>query len=335
MDQDSQLKLPARTVSPVRALGLRVGAAFGLMIAMIVLVYIDRRGYNDSADGSMSLLDCIYYTTVTITTTGYGDITPVSVSARLVNAVIVTPLRIVFLILLIGTTLEVLATQGRERIRAARWRSKMRNHVLIVGYGTKGRSAVETLKTHDISADQIIVIDSSPTAIADAQADGLAGIVGDATRREVLARAEASLAKQIIITADRDDSAVLATLTARQLNSKAYIVVAVREEQNAALVRQSGADSTVTSSEAVGRLLGLSTLSPALGEVLEDLLSSGDGMEVTERDVIDDEIGRSPKWVSDQVMGVKRAGKVYRFFDDEVRALAKGDTLIVVRDASA
>jgi len=247
----------------------------------------------------------------------------------------VTPKRKIFLVLLIGTTLEVLAAQGRERLRAARWRRKMRHHVVIVGYGTKGRSAVETLKTHDISPDRIIVIDPSPTAIADAQADGLAGIVGDATRRDVLARAEASLANQIIITADRDDSAVLATLTARQLNSKAYIVVAVREEQNASLVRQSGADSTVTSSEAVGRLLGLSTVSPALGEVLEDLLSSGEGMEVTERDVIDDEVGRSPKWVNDQVMGVKRGGKVYRFFDEEVSALAKGDKLIVVRDASA
>ena len=47
--------------------------------------------------------------------------------------------------LLIGTTLEVLASQGREMFRVARWRKKMGRHVVVVGYGTKGRSAVETL----------------------------------------------------------------------------------------------------------------------------------------------------------------------------------------------
>ena len=47
--------------------------------------------------------------------------------------------------LLIGTTLEVLASQGREMFRVSRWRNRMSQHVVVVGYGTKGRSAVETL----------------------------------------------------------------------------------------------------------------------------------------------------------------------------------------------
>ena len=93
----------------------------------------------------MDLVDAIYYTTVTLSTTGYGDIAPVAPHTRLINAFVVTPLRIAFLVLLIGTTLEVLATQGRERFRIARWRKSMDDHVVVVGYGTKGRSAVDTL----------------------------------------------------------------------------------------------------------------------------------------------------------------------------------------------
>lgn len=333
MATKSLLRLPARSVSPARAMVIRIAIALGLLATIVLLVYIDRRGYRDSADDKMSFLDCLYYATVTMTTTGYGDVVPVSTAARLVNAIVVTPIRILFLILLVGTTLEVLANQGRERFRESRWRKHMRNHVLIIGYGTKGRSAVQTLKVHGITSEKIIVIDPNPVAIAEAQSDGLAGIVGDATRREVLARAEASLARQVIITADRDDAAVLATLTVRQLNAKAYVVVAVREEQNVSLVRQSGADATVTSSEAVGRMLGLSTISPSLGQILEDLLTSGDGMEVAERDVIEDEVGRSPKWVNDQVVGVKRGETMYRFFDQEVSTLETGDKLIVVRSA--
>ena len=91
----------------------------------------------------------------------------------------------------------------------------------------------------------------------EAHADGLAVVTGDATRREVLRRAGVDEAQQVIITTDRDDSNVLATLTVRQLNPDAYIVAAVREQDNVPLVRQCGADSVITSSDAVGRLLGL------------------------------------------------------------------------------
>ena len=90
----------------------------------------------------------------------------------------------------------------------------------------------------------------------------------------------------MIITTDRDDSTVLATLNVRQLNPDTYIVAAVREADNVQLVRQSGADSVVTSSDAVGRLLGLSSLSPTLGAVMEDLLTYGEGLEVAERDLL-------------------------------------------------
>ncbi|WP_341350831.1 hypothetical protein [Nocardioides convexus] len=57
------------------------------------------------------------------------------------------------------------------------------------------------------------------------------------------------------------------------------------EQENAPLMRQSGADSVITSSDAVGRLLGLSTLSPTLGSVMEDLLTYGEGLEVAEREL--------------------------------------------------
>ena len=84
--------------------------------------------------------------------------------ARLVNAFLITPARIAFLVLLIGTTLEVLASQGREMFRVARWRRNMGEHVVIVGYGTKGRSAVETLINNGLDRESIVVVDPSPTA---------------------------------------------------------------------------------------------------------------------------------------------------------------------------
>ena len=274
-----RVRLPAVVRSPVWELSRRVLLAIAILGLTVALVYFDRVGYRDNAHPGreLTLTDAIYYTTVTLSTTGYGDIAPVEPHTRLINAFVLTPLRIAFLVLLIGTTLEVLANQGREMFRVSRWRKTMDDHVIVIGYGTKGRSAVDTLVSNGVDKDRIVVVDPSSTALGEAHADGLAVVTGDATRREVLRRAGVARAKQVIITTDRDDSTVLATLNVRQLNPDTYVVAAVRESDNVQLVRQSGADSVVTSSDAVGRLLGLSSLSPSLGSVMEDLMTYGAG----------------------------------------------------------
>ena len=330
-----RVRLPAVVRSPFWELGRRVLLAVAILGFTVALVYFDRPGYQDNAHpgGELTLVDAIYYTTVTLSTTGYGDIAPVAAHTRLINAFVLTPLRIGFLVLLIGTTLEVLANQGREMFRISRWRKTMDDHVIIIGYGTKGRSAVDTLVSNGVSKDRIVVVDPSSAALGEAHADGLAVVTGDATRREVLRRAGVAQAKQVIITTDRDDSTVLATLNVRQLNPDTYVVAAVRESDNVQLVRQSGADSVVTSSDAVGRLLGLSSLSPTLGSVMEDLMTYGEGLEVAERDLLVQEVGRQPQSLPDQVIAVVRDGVVYRYFDPAVTQLARGDRLVVVRPA--
>lgn len=328
-----EISLPERKRSPWWELGRRVLFAFAILAGTVLLVWFDRAGYRDNNDptGEVGFIDSIYYTTVTLSTTGYGDITPATDRARLINAIVITPARIAFLVLLIGTTLEVLATQGREMFRVARWRRNMQDHVVVIGYGTKGRAAIDTLTRNGVAKTSFVVVDPQPLAREEANADGLAVIAGDGTRREVLRRAGVSRASQVIITTDHDATTMMATLTVRQQNADANIVAAVREQDNVPLLRQSGADSVVTSSEAVGRLLGLSSLSPTLGSVMEDLMTYGAGLEVAERDLLVNEVGKAPQTLPDQVIAVVRDEKVYRYFDPVVTLLARGDRLIVVR----
>ena len=332
-----KVTLPVRARSPWWELTRRLLLAVAILAFTVMLVWVDRDGYRDANDPvhhyTVDLADSIYYATVTLSTTGYGDIAPVSTHARLINAFVITPLRIAFLVLLIGTTLEVLASQGREVFRVSRWRNKMTDHTIIVGYGTKGRSAAGTLLNNGVSRDRIVIVDAGSTAMQDAQIDGIAVVTGDATRRDVLRRAGVERATQVIITTDRDDTNVLAALTVRQLNPNAWIVAAVSEEENVPLMRQSGADSVITSSDAVGRLLGLSSLSPTLGTVMEDLLSYGEGLEVAERELLVPEVGKQPQSLPDQVIAVVRDEQVYRYFDPVVSQLARGDRLVVVRPA--
>ncbi|GAA1978149.1 potassium channel family protein [Nocardioides panacihumi] len=307
--------------------------ALFILIGVVLIVFLDRDSYRDANGDNLSLIDSVYYTTLTLTTTGYGDIVPTSDHARLINAFVIAPARIAFLALLIGTIIEALAVRGREQMRITRWRKKMAHHVVVVGYGTKGRSAVDTLLNNGLERESIVVVDPSKTALEEAHSDGLAVVTGSSTRRDVLHRAGIATADQVIITTDRDDTNVLTTLTVRQLNPDAWIVTAAREQENAPLMKQSGANSVITSSDAVGRLLGLSSLSPTLGLVMEDLLTYGEGLEVAERDLLVGEVGKQPQQLPDQVIAVVRDERVFRYFDPVVTQLARGDRLIVVRPA--
>lgn len=334
-DSSLLVRLPARRRSPGRELGRRLGLAALLLVISTLLVWFDRGAYVDSTTGGpISLVDAFYYSTVTVTTTGYGDITPVTPHSRLVNALVITPLRICFLVLLVGTTLEVLANEGRRRLQESRWRTFMHDHTIVIGYGTKGRSAVATLRNHDVDPARIVVIDDRPSAVAGANRDGLAAFEGDATRRDLLRRAEVERAREVIITVNRDDTAILATLTVRQLNADCHIVVSGREEENLSLLRQSGADSVVTSADAVGRLLGLSSLHPYVGVVVDDLLSATHGLEVSQRPVRHDEVGSSPADLREEkLLAVVRGDQLCNFYESSVGPLRDGDRLVVVRQA--
>ncbi|GGS37195.1 potassium channel family protein [Streptomyces griseoviridis] len=330
-----KVKLPRKLVEhPIRQVGKRLSWALVVLVATALIVWADSDGYTDNSDQSVDLLDAFYYATVTLSTTGYGDITPVSDAARLTNIFVITPLRVLFLIILVGTTLEALTERTREEWRLNRWRSTLRDHTVVVGFGTKGRSAVRTVCATGLRKEQVVVVDPSGKAIEAATADGFAGVIGDATRSEVLKRAEVHRARQIIIATQRDDTAVLVALTARQLNKGAKIVAAVREEENAPLLKQSGADAVITSASAAGRLLGLSVLSPAAGMVMEDLISQGSGLDLVERPVIKSEVGKGPREVDDLVVSVLRGHRVLGYDDPAVGGLELTDRLITIIRAS-
>ncbi|KUN10411.1 Ion channel protein [Streptomyces yokosukanensis] len=330
-----RVKLPRKVVErPIRQVAKRVLMALLVLVATALIVYADRDGYNDNADGPVDLLDAFYYATVTLSTTGYGDITPVSDGARLTNIFVITPLRVLFLIILVGTTLEVLTERTREEWRLNRWRSTLRDHTVVIGFGTKGRSAVQTVCATGLKKEQVVVVDPSAKAVDAATAEGYAGVMGDATRSDVLKRAELHRARQIIVAPQRDDTAVLVTLTARQLNRSAKIVAAVREEENAPLLKQSGADAVITSASAAGRLLGLSVLSPAAGMVMEDLIQQGSGLDLVERPVVRAEVGKRTRETDDLVVSVVRGHRVLGYDDPAIGTLQLTDRLITIVRAS-
>lgn len=312
-------------------MGSRLGYAWLAILIMVSAVLTDRDGYRD-VDGEVSVLDAVYYATVSLSTTGYGDITPVTTAARTVNVLVILPLRLFFLALLVGTTFEVLGARTRQQWRLARWRSTLRGHTIVIGYGTKGRSAIAVLLDAGLTRDRIVVIDSRPEGAQEATANGFAAIIGDSARSTVLREAGVENARCVIVSVDRDDAAVLTTLTIRRLNPTVSITAAVREAENAPLAEHSGADSVIVSSEAAGRLLGMSAQSPAITEVLSDLLVRGEGLDLGDRPVLPDEIGRPPEECGRLVLGVVRDGHFLRY--NKSGPCQPGDLVVSIRSAS-
>jgi voltage-gated potassium channel len=327
------VQLPRRYAGPLRALGLRMLAALSLVFLIVTVVYADREGYRDVNEDGLSLLDALYYSVVTLSTTGYGDITPVTPSARFVNVVIITPARVTFLIILVGTTLEVLTEQYRNNIRLTRWRQRVKDHIVVCGYGTKGRSAVSALLESGFGKDRIVVVEKDPGAVRQATAAGLTAVEGSATRAEVLTGAYVQRARSVIVAAHSDEAAVLITLTARQLTKgKVRIVTAAREAENAPLLRQSGAHQVIVSSATAGRLLGMSTTAPPIIDVVEDLLTPGAGMALAVRSPTRSEIGKSPRELDDVVIALVRRGRVVQLREPDADTIQACDQLVYVRD---
>jgi voltage-gated potassium channel len=327
------IHIPLVRQGPLRALAFRLAFALLLVLATVAVVYADRDGYRDVNSDGLTLLDCFYYAVVSLSTTGYGDIAPTTPQARLVNVLYITPARVFFLIILVGTTLEVLTEQYRRGLRVSRWRRKLKDHIIVCGYGTKGRAAVSALLETGYDKSRIVVVETRDEAVRQATANGLVVIEGNATRSSVLLEADVKNCRTVIIATDTDEASVLITLTVRQLTAgQVRIIAAVREQENAALLKQSGAHHVIVSSSTAGRLLGLTTTAPPLIDVVEDLLTPGQGMALAMRSAQRGEVGRNPRELDSLVVALIRRGKVMPLGGTAKVTIETGDMLVYIRD---
>ncbi len=328
-----RVRLPRRQVAPFTAVLRRVGFAAALVVFVALVVRLGGDGWVDLTGEDLGLLDALYYASVTVTTTGYGDITAVSSGARLATVLLITPARILFLILVVGTTVEVLTDQSRRLIITRRWRQYVRNHVVICGFGATGSSAARELLSRGIEPASVVAVDVDPEAIERATRLGFVGVRGDATQNAVLDQAAVDRARAVVVTPNRDDTAVLIVLTVRERNPTAHIVAGGREQENLHLLRQGGADEVVDSTASVGRMLGLATQAPEAVHVLHDIIDAGSGLELAET-APEDRGGRPAVPAGATLVAIFRNG--VRLPPEEVdpATLADGDRLVVLRETT-
>jgi voltage-gated potassium channel len=309
----------------------RAGLVIGLLLLAIVVHWLERDGLHDSHDGTVSFLDVVYFTMISITTTGYGDIVPISNQARMFDAFIVTPIRIFFVLIFIGTAYTFVFRRTWDKWRMSKIQESLCGHVVVAGFGTSGAEAVDELIALGTDAQDIVVIDASAEALERAESLGCAIVEADATRDKTLAAVRIGQAKALIVSAGRDDTSILITLTARHLAPKLNISVAVRNEDNELLARQAGASTVINPVSFAGLLLAGSTHGAHIADYIADLASSSGRVRLAERVVSGDECGQ-PLSALAKGLGVRvyRDGKPFGFWEPEVQALKPGDCIVEI-----
>lgn len=309
----------------------RVLLVLGLVGLAIAVHWFDRDGLRDNADGHVSFLDVVYFTMISITTTGYGDIAPVSTTARMFDALIVTPIRVFVVIIFIGTAYNFVLKRTWERWKMRKIQGKLHDHIVVCGFGVSGSEAVHELMERGTETKDIVVIDPNAASIERAEVIGCPVLQADATHDQTLIDVKIDRASAVIVSAGRDDTSILIVLTVRHLAPHVPISVLIRAEDNELLARQAGATTVINPVSFSGLLLAGSCKGPHIAEYLADLAATDGRVRLTERPVTAQEVGKPMSAISTGVaVRIYRNGQPFGFWEPEAMQLEQNDTVVEI-----
>lgn len=313
------------------SIGWRVLIVLGLVGIAIAVHWFDREGLRDNYDNQVSFSDVIYFTMISITTTGYGDIAPVTERARLFDALIVTPIRVFVILLFVGTAYSFVFRRTWDKWRMTLIQRNLHNHLVVAGFGVSNSEAVDELIARGTDPSEIVVVDCLPEALERAEKLGCNVLQGDATRDQTLMDIKIDRARSMIVSAGRDDTSILITLTAHHLAPDLRISVTVNAEDNELPARAAGATTVINPVSFAGLLLAGSCSGPHIAEYLADLAAIDGRVALKERMVHPDEVGKPLSAIATG-LGVRiyRDNEPHSFAEPEARALLAGDVIVEI-----
>jgi voltage-gated potassium channel len=322
-------------ISPQRMLLRRLYIVFALCVLAFTILYLDRDGLRDSTKSpgeGMGFADLIYFTMVTVATVGYGDIVPVTARARLTDALLIMPIRVMIWFIFLGTAYQLVVQRIVEEYRMKRLQRNLRQHILVCGYGLSGSIAVRELLESGTDPRSIIVIDREQAALESATSLGVTGLLGDPSREDILQQAQVAQAHAVIVAVTDDPTAILVTLSVRSFAPKVKIVVRIQEHVFQRQLRQAGADVIVSSTKIGGLLLADAVESRYLVPFVSDMLSSRGRVTLVERKALPQEVGRMTNAVDGAIIiGLARGAEVMQFYEDPHCPIEAGDTLVMIK----
>ena len=221
-------------------------------------------------------LDALFMTVTTITTIGYGEVKPLSSTARIFTMVLAI-VGVGSLFYTFGVVMEYLVA---VRLADPTGRRKMEKriealsgHIILAGLGRVGRQAAQELAEARVP---FLVVDPAEPGVRGAEERGWLALQGDATDDAVLERAGVRRARGLIATTANDATNMYIVLSARVLNPRLYIVSRAIDDSSVPKLTRAGADRAISPYAIGGHRLAHLILSPAVVDFFETALRRGE-----------------------------------------------------------
>jgi len=298
--------------------------AFGKSVVLgLLVIFGGMIGYILIED--MSAFDALYMTTITVTTIGFREVFPLSGGGRVFTMVLAFAGVGVILVIASEFARVMIETDLRRVLgirRELKLMKKLRNHIVVCGYGRMGSAVVEVLRQRGIS---FVVVALDPDRCRELEDQDLPMVRGDATNEKVLSSTNIGNAKTVITCLADDAHNVYTILLARQLNPGINIIARAVETGAEERLQLAGADRVLNPYQIGGTRLALTAIKPTVTDFIDQsLLGSSVELELAE-------IVIEP---ASELAGKTLAGAdVRRQFGIIVVALKRGERVIFNPDA--
>ncbi|MEL6821476.1 MAG: potassium channel family protein, partial [Calditrichota bacterium] len=185
------------------------------------------------------LLDAYYMTVITITTTGFGEVRPLSTAGQVLTILLIISGVGVAGYIAASTAEWVLDIKRFRRQRMMKQIKKLNGHFIICGYGRLGKPICRELKELN---HPFVVIEIDSQRIEELMELGYTHLEGDATEDAVLREAGVERAKGMMSVLATDADNVYATLSAKVLNPNIFIVTRAIDEETEVKLKRAGAN---------------------------------------------------------------------------------------------
>lgn len=246
-----------------------------------VLIYVMEANNPDSPVNT--LFDALYWSIVTISTVGYGDVTPVTTEGRLVAMMVITSG-----IGVLAFTTSLVVSAFSERLDEIKERKsiddimKLESYYLICGYQSIAKELVQKLKN---SRYPIIVLDEDMERVERAKGDGLLAMCDSSGSLSTYNKLGIDIKKQVkaVLCLHEDDvENVYTALTVRSIDKDVFILSLLMKDTNRNKLTFAGVNHIVYPQELVGLVTKELVGKPAAFEIIHELRSEYANVDLQE-----------------------------------------------------